>query len=114
MDKQSRREAARDYKDRKVAAGIFSLRCTATGEIWVGAARNLDQKNGLMFSLRMGSHRNRDLQAAWNSHGGEAGVEYAVVEELTDDKLTPLGREDWLKARERHWREALNARSVVA
>src|SRR5688500_7451243 len=57
MDKQSRRNLARDYKERKVPAGIFSLRCAATGETWVGAARNLDQKNGLMFSLRLGSHR---------------------------------------------------------
>lgn len=114
MDKQARRDAARDYKERKVAAGIFSLRCAATGETWVGAARNLDQKNGLMFSLRLGSHRNRALQTAWNAHGGEAGVAYELVEELNDEKLTPLGREDWLKAREAHWLQALNARPVVA
>jgi hypothetical protein len=113
MDKQARRDAVRDYKERKIRAGIFRLTCATTGETWVGAARNLDQKNGLFFGLRLGSHRNRELQQAWNAHGGEAGIEYAVVEELLDDKLTPLGREDWLKARERHWREALSARSVT-
>lgn len=112
MDKQSRRNLARDYKERKVPAGIFSLRCAATGETWVGAARNLDQKNGLMFSLRLGSHRNRALQAAWIAHGGEAGFEYAVVEALEDEDLGALGRETWLKERERHWLEALQAKAV--
>ncbi len=112
MDKQSRRDAVRDYKERKIAAGIFSLRCAASGETWVGAARNLDQKNGLMFSLRMSSHRNRALQAAWTAHG-EAGFDYAVVETLDDEDLGPLGRETWLKTRELHWREALAAHSII-
>lgn len=113
MDKQSRRDAVRDYKERKVAAGIFSLRCTATGETWVGASRNLDQMNGVYFSLRMGSHRNAALQAAWKAHG-EAGFDYAVVESLDDDDLTPIGRASWLKDRERHWMATLNARPMVA
>lgn len=74
MDKQSRREAIRDYKERKVPIGIFSLRCVATGETWVGASRNLDgQKNSSFFSLRLGSHRNSAMQAAWKAHGGGLG-----------------------------------------
>lgn len=113
MDKQSRRNAARDYKERKVPAGIFSLRCLATGETWVGAARNLDQKNGLMFSLRQGSHRNRALQAAWTAHG-EAGFAYEVVETLDDEDLGPLGRDTWLKTRELYWREALGGKPMIA
>lgn len=114
MDKQSRREAIRDYKERKVPIGIFSLRCVATGETWVGASRNLDgQKNSSLFSLRLGSHRNSAMQAAWKAHGGEAGFEFTVVELLEDDTLGPLGRDTWLKERERHCRQALGARPVV-
>lgn len=113
MDKQARRDAIRDYKERKVPTGIFSVRCVATGETWVGASRNLDgQQNSLFFSLRLGSGRNKALQAAWNAHGGEPGFEFAVVEALEDDDLGPLGRDTWLKERERHWREALSAKSV--
>ncbi len=113
MDKQSRRDAVRNYKERKVAAGIFSLRCRSTGETWVSASRNLDQMNGIYFSLRMGSHRNAALQAAWKAHG-EAGFDYAVVESLDDETLTPIGRATWLKERERHWLEALGAKPLVA
>jgi hypothetical protein len=114
MDKQSRRDAVRDYKERKVPVGIFSLRCLATGETWVGASRNLEgQKNSLTFMLRMGSHFNRALQNAWRDHGGEAGFEFAVVETLDDEALGPVGRDTWLKDRDRHWREALGAKPVV-
>lgn len=113
MDKQSRRAAVRDYKERKVPAGVFSLSCAASGEVWVGLSRNLDgQKNSLFFGLRTGGHLNRRLQAAWNAHGAEA-FEFAVVEALEDEDLTAYGREDWLKTRERHWREALQAHSIT-
>ena len=42
MDKNSRRDAIRQYKERKVPIGIFAIRCRPTGETWVGASRNLD------------------------------------------------------------------------
>ena len=112
MDKTSRRTAARDFRERKVTPGVFSLRCTQTGEVWVGPHRNLDQKNGLMFTLKMGSHPNRDLQAAWRDHG-EAGFAYELLETLEDETLGDLGRAEWLKAAERRWRETLQARPII-
>ena len=113
MDKQRRRDIAQAYKDRKVPVGVFSLRCDPTGETWLGMSRNLEgAANGVLFGLRMGSHRNRALQAAWTAHG-EAAFTYAVVERLDED-LTAIGREDWLKARLRHWIAALKGHSIVA
>src|SRR5436853_96654 len=65
MDKQSRRQVVRDYKERKVSQGIFAVRCAATGEAWVGKSRNLEQQqNGIWFGLRSGGYVNRVLQAA--------------------------------------------------
>ena len=114
MEKQSRRDAVRQYKERKVPIGIFSVTCRATGEAWVGASRNLDgQRNSLFFGLRLGTHRNRALQAAWNAHGGEDGFEFAVKELLEDESLTSIGRASWLKERERHWLAALDARPAI-
>lgn len=112
MDKQRRRDIVRDYKARKVPVGIFSLRCEPTGEAWLGMSRNLDgAANSALMSLRLGSHRNAALQAGWTAHG-EAAFVYAVVESLDED-LSPIGREDWLKARLRHWIAALDARAIV-
>lgn len=114
MDKTSRRDAIRQYKERKVPVGIFALRCPATGQVWVGASRNLDgQRNSSFFSLRLGSHRNRDLQAAWNAAGGEEAFEFEILELLEDDDLGPIGRDTWLKEREAHWRGALGAQSAI-
>lgn len=113
MDKQRRRDIAQAYKERKVAMGIFSLSCAPTGETWVGMSRNLDgAANSVLFGLRMGSHRNAAMQAAWKAHG-EAAFTYAVVETLEED-LSPIGKETWLKGRLRHWIAALEARPLVA
>ncbi|MBA4012129.1 MAG: hypothetical protein C0481_09720 [Phenylobacterium sp.] len=114
MDKTSRRDAVRQYKERKVPVGIFALRSLSTGETFVGASRNLDgQRNSSLFSLRLGSHRNKTLQAAYNAAGGETGFEFVILEQLEDDDVGPIGRDTWLKTRERHWREELGASSAI-
>ncbi|MDP3854306.1 GIY-YIG nuclease family protein [Phenylobacterium sp.] len=114
MEKSARRAAVRDYKEIKSRPGVYSLTCAATGQTWVGNSRAIDsQVNSVMFSLRHGSHRNRDLQAAWNAHG-EAGVVYAIVEALDDADMTAIGRDTWLKERLRHWAAALDAKSAIA
>lgn len=113
MDKQSRRDAVRDYKERVVSRGVFAVRCAPTGQVWVAASRNLaQQQNSLWFGLRQGSYVNRDVQAAWNAHG-EAGLAYEVLEVFDDEAMSPIGRADLAKARAAHWREALGARKLV-
>lgn len=109
MQQPNRRQIVRDYKARKSNAGIFAVRCATTGDVWVGATRNLDaQQNSLWFGLRAGAHINRAMQAAWAAHG-EAAFAYEALERIEDEDLTPLGLGDELKARERHWRETLGA-----
>lgn len=113
MDKLSRREAIRDYKDRKPTPGVYAVRCAASGETWVAGAANVEtQKTRHWFSLRQGSHMNKALQAAWTAHG-EAGLDFEVVETIEAEELTPLGLADLVKARERHWLATLGAKKAV-
>lgn len=113
MEKQRRREIVQAYKERKPSLGVFTVTCTATGEVWIGQSRALHtQQNGIWFSLRLGSHRNRALQAAWTAHG-EAAFVYAVVEQIDTDDLNAMGRERVLKEREAWWRDNLNARPIL-
>ena len=113
MDKQSRRDAIRDYKERPVARGVFAVRCLPTGQVWVAASRNLDQQqNSIWFGLRAGGYVNREVQAAWNAHG-EAAMAYEVLETFDDEDMGPVGRADLAKARAAHWREALGARKLT-
>jgi hypothetical protein len=113
MDKQSRRQAIRDYKEKKPAPGVYAVHCAASGEVWVGGSRNLDaQQNSLWFGLRTGGHVNRAMQAAWTAHG-EGAFTFEPLERIDDEDLTPLGRADLIKARERHWLAALGAKKAV-
>lgn len=113
MDKHARREAIRDFKEKKTVAGVYAIRCAVTGEAWVAGAPNVEpQHQRHWFGLRNGGHLNRVMQAAWNAHGGEA-FSFEVLERLDDEDLTPLGRTDLIKARERHWLAALGAKKAV-
>ena len=99
MEKQRRREIVEAYKDKKVVQGLFRIDCAATGEIWLGMSRNLEaQQNSIWFQLKMGSHRNRLLQAAWTEHG-EAAFGLSTYEVVDTDKLSPYLRESLLKER---------------
>ena len=113
MDKQSRRDAIRDYKEKATQSGVYAVRCAATGEVWVAGAANVEsQQTRNWFSLRMGGHMNKAMQAAWNAHG-EAGVSFEIVESIEAGELTPLGLADCIKDRERHWLAALGAKKAV-
>jgi hypothetical protein len=108
---QTRKEAIRKYKELKTSRGIFAVRCSTTGRVWVGASRNLDaEKNGFWFALRLGSHLNKILQSEWNAQG-EQGFTYEILEKLDDD-VHALALQDLLKAKQAEWMERLSALKV--
>ena len=113
MNKQSRREALRQYKERKLSAGVFAVRCTASGQAWVGMANDLDQKqNRIWFGLRTGAFANREMQAAWNAHG-EAAFAYEPLEVVDTEGASRMGVDMLLKDAEAIWRDKLGAGKVV-
>ena len=108
---QDRKAAVAAYKERKVVAGIYLVRCGATGECWAGQAPDLSTiRNRVWFTLRHGSHRQRSLQAAWNAHG-EAAFSFEEIERL-DEKALEAGRERVMKARLAHWCAELGAEGL--
>lgn len=114
MSRERRRELLGAYKERPVRAGVFAVRCAASGQCWTGATENLDtRQNGVWFALRLGSHPGRSLQAAWKAHGAEAFT-YEVLEvieaEEGADRWTQTSR---LKDAEARWRETLGADRVA-
>jgi hypothetical protein len=99
------------YKERKTIAGIYVVRCGASGETWVGQAPNLATiQNRIWFTLRQGSHRCRNLQAAWNAHG-EAGLTFGECERLEEEE-TDYVRNALLKERMLHWQAELKAEAI--
>jgi hypothetical protein len=111
MDRQSRKEAIAAYKERDPAHGVYAVVCNATGEAWVGATAHVDtRRNGLWFTLRLGTSPHASLQAAWKQHG-EAEFRFEELERLRPD-FPALSRRDELKTRQALWRARLQASSL--
>jgi hypothetical protein len=108
----SKKEAIRQYKEQKVPCGIYALRCTLTGNVWVGSSRNLDAtRNRSWFTLRMGGFMDKPLQAEWNAHG-EPAFQYEILEVL-EEGLLPMAITDQLKQKCAHWVAQLSARALL-
>jgi hypothetical protein len=111
MKDEARRAAIAAYKRRKVTAGIFSIRCTATGQRWVGKAIDLSTiPNRLRFTLSRGVFTHEALQEAWRRHGA-ACFTFETVEQLDED-LTDYMRDRTLRERLEYWQEALPAEPI--
>ena len=108
---EQRKQAIADYKKRESAAGVFAIRCRATGAVWVGQALDLEKiQNRIWFTLRMGNHRNAELQRAWAAHGAD-NLSLETLERIKDEELAYV-RDTLLKERVAHWRTQLDAAAV--
>ena len=111
MKTEDRKLAIADYKKRAAVTGVFAIRCRASGEVWVGQALDLEKiENRIWFTLRMGSHRNAELQRAWAAHGAD-NLSLQTLERIEDEELAYV-RDTLLKERVQHWRTQLNASAV--
>jgi len=110
MQHSARKTAVAAYKEMKATAGIYAVRCAATGEVWVGRSANLEaQRNSVEFQLRHGPN-NPAMRASWAAHGADS-FQFEPVE-TAPDELTPAGRRDFLKSRQQHWRQTLGAAAI--
>jgi len=106
-----RHEALAAYKERKVMAGIYAVRCTGADQLWLGKAPDLATiQNRLWFTLRQGSNPHRSLQEAWALHGPEAFA-FEVVEIVPEEDLQ-FGRDRALKRRLDHWLAAWGGMAI--
>ena len=113
MKPDSKRAAVAAYKERKAVGGIYALRCTASGETWVGRATDLETvRNRLAFAIRMKSSPHRSLLAAMRAHS-EADFAFEELERFGDaEEVSAELRDLRLKKRLEHWRDALGAQAI--
>jgi len=89
------------YKERKIAAGIFSIRCLPTGMIWVGRAPDLATiQTRLWFELRHGTSPHLSLQRAWHDHSPQA-FSFEIIERFEKEDVAHI-RAHILQARLDH------------
>ena len=111
MDNARKKELLRNAKEQKARPGIFAVRCTASGQVWVAKATDLDKrKTGLWFQLGMGGFPGKSLQEAWNAHG-EKAFAYVELEDVRNENALLIP--DLLKEHEGMWREELEAQALV-
>ncbi|HTP13815.1 MAG TPA: GIY-YIG nuclease family protein [Bacteroidota bacterium] len=104
---KTRQDIKREYKERKKPAGVFQIRNTANGKVYLGSSLNLEGPlNGHKFMLTIGRHRNPVLQKEWNEFGPEKFTfEILEVVKVKDDPNFSL--EDELTLLEQIWVEKL-------
>ncbi|NEW06641.1 GIY-YIG nuclease family protein [Paenibacillus sp. SYP-B3998] len=101
-----RQELQQQYKETKIEAGVFQVRNTMNGKVWVVSTKNLRSMNGKRLELEMGTHKNIPLQKEWNECGGDHFV-LEVLEVLEVKETGYFDAVDALKKLEEKWLEQL-------
>ncbi len=102
----NREELKQVYKESKTQAGVYQIKNTENQKVWISSTRNLKTINGKLFSLRMGSHINKQLQWEWNEYGEEAFVS-EVLEVLKKKEDGYFDEKDALEKLEQKWLDQL-------
>ena len=97
-----RKELKRLAREAKIEGGVFQIRNTKNGMVWIGVAPNFRTLNGQRFQLEMGTHKNRELQQDWNEFGPDAFV-FEPLETLEEPETGYFDRDGALKKLKQKW-----------
>jgi group I intron endonuclease len=69
---KANKQLREEYKLKKFKIGVFQIRNTISGKIFVGSSVNLDAIwNRIKAELKLAGHRNEKLQHDWTVYGEE-------------------------------------------
>jgi hypothetical protein len=78
-----RKALIREYKANRRPMGVFQVRNTLSGKVFLGSTADLPSMlNRQRAQLQMGAHPNRMLQADWRAQGASAFA-FEVLDTLT-------------------------------
>jgi group I intron endonuclease len=104
---KTRQDLKREYKERKRPAGVFVIRNTANGKVFLGSSLNLEGPlNRHRFMLSIGKHEVPALQKDWNTFGS-GSFTFEILEEVKEKDTPGFSVEDELTLLEQIWVEAL-------
>ena len=105
----ARRATAREVRDAFPAMGVYAILDRESGRVLLRASRNVPAAlNRARFELRMRSHADRTLQAAWDEGGAER-IAFEVIELVKERDDPAFDYAGELKVLEELHREALAA-----
>jgi hypothetical protein len=104
---QDRKALSREYKNTPRTAGIGLVRNAANGKVLLLAGRDIPALlNRHRAQLRLGAHRNLELQQDWKAVG-EQRFAFEIVDTLTPKDTPGYDPGDDLRALEQLWLEKL-------
>ena len=104
MDKK---ELKNNYKQAIQPMGIYQIRNTINGRVFLGSAKDLRGIiNSNKFQLKGGLHRNKELQKDFNDVG-DKGFAFEIVDYLEPGEGTSCDYSTELKTLEALWLEKL-------
>ena len=107
MKVKSRQDIKREFKERKKSAGVFQVKNTVNGKVFLGSSLNLEgQLNSHKFKLSLGQHRNKELQKEWNEYGPDK-FEFEILEVVKGNEDPNFNLNDELTLLEQIWIEKL-------
>lgn len=108
-----RRELIRQYKETPRPAGVFLVRHVPTGRALLGSSSDAPAMlNRIRAQLGMRSHRNQEMQKAWDQ--GPDNFDFEVVDLLEQSDRPDLDLGEELKTLEAAWREELGITGAVS
>jgi hypothetical protein len=107
MDKQRRKELKMMYKEMKRPMGVFEIKNNINGRILLCSSTDITSlMNRYRFELRMGVHKDKDLQKEWNEFG-EKNFSFKVLEYLKEPDDTSKNLKEELQKLEDKWLDEL-------
>jgi hypothetical protein len=108
----SRKELKLKYKQAPRDMGVYQLKNNRNGRVFIGSSPDLHaMKNRCIFQLKLGSHKDRELQREWNEFGEESFT-FEVLEKLKPGDEPQSDHGDELMKLEKKWREATRAKDM--
>ncbi len=82
MEKLSKKELKEHYKNREVIGGVYCIKCSGNGRMWIKAAKDLaGVKNRFEFSVSINSCLEAGMLAEWNQYGASS-FSFVILEEI--------------------------------
>jgi len=83
---KTKNELKEEYNLIKPKIGVFQIRNTVNGKIYIESSVNLDKIwNRHHAELKAGGHRNLSLQKDWNEFG-ESNFKYEILSEIKQEE----------------------------
>ncbi len=103
----NKKELIKRYKQTIIAMGIYQIKNTMNGKIFIGSAKDLHGIiNSNKFQLKNGSHFNKEMQNDYNQFGEDKFV-FEVLDYLKPKEDQNYNYSKELKVLEEMWLEKL-------